>query len=124
MLGRGDFRKFFRILLGMIVSSWVIEIGWISMFSVLKREFSPWHKIQFSSELIYLGENKKAFDQNHWEKFLIQRKGNHSFWVIELSGFCIILWVKERNSTFSRFTSCCEHNLHQKWGIYTTMKII
>ena len=32
-----------------------------------KRQFLSWHKIQFSSELIYLGENNQDFDMTMYD---------------------------------------------------------
>ena len=66
-VGRGDFRKIFQIILDMIVSSSVIEIGWISIFLGLKMEFPPWHKNQFSSEHIW--KNNQAFVQSDSIRF-------------------------------------------------------
>ena len=102
VVGRGDFRKNFRIFLGMNVSSWVIEIGWISIFSGLKMKFSPWHKFQFSREHIYLRANNQAFDRTHCIKIITEKPGYQSFWVIELSRFRMILLVKFTNSTHNK----------------------
>ena len=71
----------------MIVSSWVIEIGWISIFSGLKMEFSPWHKIRFSSEHIYLRENNQAFDQTDSIRFSTGIQGLPKFlsdWIAQI----------------------------------------
>ena len=70
------------------MSSWVIEIGWISIFSGLKMEFSPWHKIWFSSEHIYLRENNQAFDQNDSIRFSTGIQGLPKFlsdWIAQIS---------------------------------------
>ena len=121
-LGRGDFRKNFRIFLGMIVSSWVIEIGWLSIFSGLKMEFSPWHKFQFSSEHIYLRENNKAFGRTDCIKILTEKQEYQSVWVIELSRFCMILLVKFIDFTYNMLESSRERNFHWKQGFYLWIK--
>ena len=111
-LGHSDFQQIFRIFFGMIVSSWVIEIGWISIFSGLKMEFSPWHKIRFSSEHIYLRENNQAFDQTDSIRFSTGIQGYQSFWVIELRRFCMIISIKFTNVSYNTHRKSCEHNLH------------
>ena len=92
-VGRGDFQKNFRIFLGMNVSSWVIEIGWICIFPGLKKDFSPWHKFQFSSEHIYLRENIQDFDITHCIRYSIQKQRYQHFYVIELSIFCMMISI-------------------------------
>ena len=42
-------------------------------------EFLPWHKIQFSSEHIYLRENNLHFDQTDCIKFLTEIQGYQHF---------------------------------------------
>ena len=121
-IGRGDFRKIFRIFLGMNVSSWVIEIGWISIFSGLKMKFSPWHKFQFLREHIYLRENNQAFDRTHFIKILTEKPGYQSFWVIELSRFCMVLLIKFTHITYNTLISSREHNLYWKKGFYMRIK--
>ena len=96
----------------MIVSAWVIEIGWISIFSGLKMEFSPWHKIRFSSEHIYLRENNQAFDQSDSIRFSTGIQGYQSLRVTEFHRFCIIISIKFTNVSYNTHRSSCEHNLH------------
>ena len=75
----------------MIESSWVIEIGWLSIFSGLKVEFSPWHQFQFSSEHIYLRENNKAFGQTDCIKNLREKQ------VFEWLNWANFVWYYQSN---------------------------
>ena len=54
-IGRGDFRKIFRIFFATSVASWVTELWKKIMILFLKKNFSPWKKFQFSREIIYKG---------------------------------------------------------------------
>ena len=72
----------------------MIEIGCISISSGLRMEFSPWHKIRFSSEHIYLRENNLPFDQTGSIRFSTGIQGYQSFQVIELHRICMKISIK------------------------------